>query len=120
LKIGRAREFRTIQHIEASGYDRIPRQKIRKAAPEKRTKTFSEVHPGFTKEQVRKETKRCLGCGVVVLNDKECKGCGVCTVQCEFDAIKLIPREEKIHPPKDGREFFRQIQEYAKEKAKQL
>jgi NADPH-dependent glutamate synthase beta subunit-like oxidoreductase len=118
LKLGREREFRAMQKVEGSGYDRIPRQKISKAAPESRAKDFSEVHPGFTEEQVRKETERCLGCGVVVLNEEECKGCGVCTVQCEFGAIKLIAREEKIHPPKDVMEFLQEIQDYAKEKAK--
>lgn len=43
----------------------------------------------FTEEQVKKETKRCLGCGATIVDPNQCVGCGICTTKCEFDAIHL-------------------------------
>jgi len=38
---------------------------------------------------VKKETARCLDCGVSVVDPNKCIGCGICTTKCEFDAIRL-------------------------------
>ena len=38
---------------------------------------------------MRKETARCLGCGVTKVDEYMCIGCGLCTTRCKFDAIKL-------------------------------
>ena len=43
---------------------------------EAKAKTFADARETFTEEQVRKETARCLGCGL-------------CTTKCKFDAIHL-------------------------------
>ena len=120
LKINREKEFRAIPHenIEASSYDRIPRQQMSKAAADTRTKDFSVVHETFTEEQVRKETERCLKCGVTIVDESKCVGCGACTVACIFDGIKLIPREERIEPPRNYAEFKKEVMECVMEKMK--
>ena len=51
--------------------------------------SFRDAKLTFTEEQVKKETARCLGCGVTVVDDHQCVGCGLCTTKCEFDAIHL-------------------------------
>ena len=51
---------------------------------------------------MKKETERCLGCGVSIVDQNICLGCGVCTTKCKFDAItlekkfdgKMIPLEK--------------------------
>lgn len=43
----------------------------------------------FTKEQVRRECARCLGCGATKVDSYLCIGCGLCTTKCKFDAIHL-------------------------------
>lgn len=52
-------------------------------------KSFRDAKLVFTEEQVKKETARCLGCGVSVIDENRCVGCGLCTTRCEFDAIHL-------------------------------
>ena len=42
---------------------------------------------------MRKETARCLGCGVTKVDEYLCIGCGLCTTKCAFDAIHL----KKVH-----------------------
>lgn len=81
LVIGRdRREYRSLDKaaLELDNYDRMPRQKI-----------GTSGEGVFTKEQVGKETKRCLGCGAVVVDEFLCVGCGQCTIKCRFDAISL-------------------------------
>jgi len=51
--------------------------------------TFRDTRATLTEEQLKKETARCLGCGVAVVDEGRCLGCGVCTVMCKFDAVKL-------------------------------
>ena len=52
-------------------------------------RSFKDAHLTMTKEDVLKETKRCLGCGVVIIDPNKCIGCGLCTTRCKFDAIHL-------------------------------
>ncbi|MDY4788857.1 MAG: FAD-dependent oxidoreductase [Bacilli bacterium] len=52
-------------------------------------RSFKDAHLTLTEEQVLQETKRCLGCGAVIVDQNKCIGCGLCTTRCEFDAIKL-------------------------------
>ena len=40
-------------------------------------------------EQLRCESRRCLGCGTAVVDEFQCVGCGICTTHCRFDAIRL-------------------------------
>ncbi len=90
LTIGRnRRDFIELdkENIRIEQYDNSSRQIPGTKAMEK--KSFRDSKLPFTEEQVRKETARCLGCGASVVDPNKCIGCGVCTVQCQFDAIKL-------------------------------
>lgn len=69
-------------------YDHTPRQKPDNGLPE-RTDSFRDHRNALTEEQVRKETARCLGCGVTKVDEYMCVGCGQCTTKCKFDAIHL-------------------------------
>ncbi|MEG0051607.1 MAG: 4Fe-4S binding protein, partial [Terrisporobacter sp.] len=65
------------ESLQLEGYYNIPRQK-------------PDMHLTFTKEQVKKETERCLGCGATVVDEYMCVGCGQCSTKCKFDAISLV------------------------------
>ncbi len=92
LTIGRnRREFIALDKknvmLDLGSFDNTPRQRI--GYNEALAKTFRDNRIPFTEEQVRKETARCLDCGVSVVDPNKCIGCGVCTTQCAFDAIHL-------------------------------
>lgn len=57
-------------------------------------RSFKDAHLTMTAEEVAKETKRCLGCGVCIVDENRCIGCGLCTTRCKFDAIHL----KRDHP----------------------
>ena len=66
--------------------------------------TFKDLRLPFTKEQVEKEAKRCLGCGATIVDTNKCIGCGLCTTRCEFDAIHLsrdIPEASRMYKAED-------------------
>ena len=92
LTMGRDRRHftaldKTRARIDVSGFDRDQRQLP--GYNEAKAKTFADARVTFTEEQVRKETARCLGCGVTKVDEYMCIGCGLCTTRCKFDAIKL-------------------------------
>ncbi len=90
LTIGRnRRQFIAMDkdNLAIEDYDNTPRQ--RPGYNEALRKTFRDDRTGFTPEQVKAETSRCLGCGASVVDPNKCIGCGVCTTKCAFDAIKL-------------------------------
>ncbi len=76
--------------LNLSGYDYLPREKTEQVDGKKAKNTFKDLRGTFTEEQVLKETERCLGCGVTMVDDFMCVGCGMCTTKCKFDAIKLV------------------------------
>ncbi|NLI90469.1 MAG: FAD-dependent oxidoreductase [Epulopiscium sp.] len=78
---------------DIEGFDNIPRQKTAHVDGKKAKETFKDLRGTLTKEQVKKETERCLGCGAVKRDEFMCVGCGACTLRCKFDAIKL----ERVH-----------------------
>jgi len=83
------RAYRALDKANAilGGYDATPRQRAtqhREASP-----GFADVRHGFTEEQLRAETARCLGCGAAVVDPELCLGCGQCTTKCRFEAIRL-------------------------------
>ena len=96
LTIGRdRREYVELDKKSAviDDYDHTPRQKpetLDEKTPPK--STFSDLRGTFTLEQVQKETARCLGCGVTLVDSYMCVGCGQCTTKCKFDAIRLVRR----------------------------
>jgi len=49
---------------DLSGVDRAPRQKMPEISLEARQGSFDEVETGFTEEQARRESDRCLQCGL--------------------------------------------------------
>ena len=69
------------EHRQVPGYNKA------------KANTFADARCTFTEEQVRKETARCLGCGVTKVDEYLCIGCGLCTTKCAFDAIHL----KKVH-----------------------
>ncbi len=73
--------------IDQDIFDNTSRQ--RPGYNEALRKTFSDDRTGFTEEQIKKETARCLGCGASIVDTNRCLGCGVCTTRCAFDAIHL-------------------------------
>ncbi len=71
-------------------YDNTPRQCPEDVQSEKKAEeSFRDLRGTFTEEQMKKETERCLGCGVTVVDSYMCVGCGQCTTKCKFDAISL-------------------------------
>lgn len=92
LTIGRnRREFIELNKkdikVDEESFDNTPRQ--RPGYNDALRKTFSDDRTGFTEEQIKKETARCLGCGASIVDTNRCLGCGVCTTRCAFDAIHL-------------------------------
>jgi len=94
LIIGRDRkEYRMLNKdaVLLEGFDALPRQRPSHIITTER-KSFQDTRATFTEEQIRKESERCLGCGVTVIDAFLCVGCGQCTTQCKFDAIHLERR----------------------------
>ncbi len=92
LTIGRnRRDFIQLDkdNILVEQYDNSSRQIPGTDGTIERKHSFRDAKLTFTEEQVKKETARCLGCGASVVDPNKCIGCGVCTVQCQFNAIKL-------------------------------
>ncbi len=108
LVIGRTyRNYRPLDksHINLKGYDNQPREHNAHIHGEITKKSFSDLRPAFTEEQVKAETERCLSCGATVADEFMCVGCGSCTIKCKFDAITLVRKYdsagvefEKIKP----------------------
>ena len=68
-------------------------------------KSFHDMRLPFTEEQVKAEANRCLKCGATVVDTNRCIGCGLCTIRCEFDAIKLsrdLPQNTRMYTAEEG------------------
>ncbi|MFT5807489.1 MAG: NADPH-dependent glutamate synthase beta subunit-like oxidoreductase [Moritella dasanensis] len=92
LVLGRLkRDYRAFDkaNVNLAGYDTAPRQQTVHVDGKKSKETFKDLRETFTEEQVKKESARCLGCGVVIADEYTCVGCGACTTKCKFDAITL-------------------------------
>ncbi|MFA6867293.1 MAG: FAD-dependent oxidoreductase [Clostridia bacterium] len=74
-------------NLDLKDYDTTKRQ--RPLHIKENDGTFKDPRATLTEEQMKKETARCLGCGVAVIDPGRCLGCGVCTVMCKFDAVSL-------------------------------
>ena len=84
-------------------FDNSPRQIPGKKAG-RASATFEDLRLTFTEEQVKKEAKRCLGCGATTVDTNRCVGCGLCTTKCEFDAIHLtrdVPAASNMYKSED-------------------
>ncbi len=94
LTIGRDRRIYKMldkDSVVIDDYDHTPRQKPDRIPGDKKA-CFTDNRCTFTEEQLKKETERCLGCGVSILDQNVCLGCGVCTTKCKFDAITLVKK----------------------------
>lgn len=90
--------------VNEETFDNTPRQRI--GYNQALSKTFKDERIAFTREQVQRETARCLSCGASFVDENKCIGYGVCTTKCAFDAIaihrehpecsKMTPSEEKM------------------------
>ena len=92
LTIGRnRRDFISLdkEDILVENYDNSSRQIPGRDSKIDHKKSFRDSSIGFTEEQVKAETARCLSCGASVVDQNKCIGCGLCTTKCEFDAIHL-------------------------------
>jgi ferredoxin len=74
-------------NLDLKDYDTTKRQ--RPLHIKENDGTFKDTRATLTEEQLKKETARCLGCGVAVVDEGKCLGCGVCTVMCKFDAVSI-------------------------------
>lgn len=77
-------------------YDQTKRQKIDHVDGVVSRTTFKDLRGTLTEAQIKKETARCLGCGVTKVDEYLCVGCGACTLKCKFDAISL----KRVHDVK--------------------
>lgn len=96
LELNRERLYHSFnkEDIKFEGYDNTSRQRLLHVNGIQSKQTFKDLRQTFTWEQVKKETERCLGCGVAKVDDYVCVGCGVCTTKCKFDAISLVKVNE--------------------------
>lgn len=117
MTMRREREYKPLDkaNLMSAGFDRMPRQRVNKVDTNAALKSFRDLRGTLTEEQVKKESKRCLHCGVTVVDPKKCIGCGVCTTKCEFDAVKLKKRYE-IDVAANIEEFSKIMTEYNIEK----
>lgn len=89
------------ENLRLEGYDNIPRQRVSHIDGKMSKKTFKDLRHTFTEEQIKMETKRCLGCGATTIDQYQCIGCGACTTRCKFDAISLIRKYDAQGVPID-------------------
>lgn len=82
--------------VDFSGYDKIKRERSPQKHIDKLKGNFTDPRGILTEAQIAIETKRCLKCGIAVVDDWMCVGCGQCTTKCQFDAIKLV-KTANIH-----------------------
>lgn len=110
LTVRREREYHPLdkENINLAGFDRLPRQRTSRVDFNESKRTFKDLRSDLTEEQIKKETQRCLGCGVTVVDQNQCIGCGVCGTKCEFDAIHLVRKYdvESAEPPAQWTQDF--------------
>lgn len=86
------REFKPLDkdNLIIGSYDETPRQRI--SHTKAKARSFADSREILTEEQLKKETDRCLKCGVSIVNENKCIGCALCTTKCKFDAISIEKR----------------------------
>ena len=90
LTIGRnRRDFIELDKddIFVENYDNSSRQIPGKDKSINHKKSFRDSSIGFTEEQVKADTARCLSCGASVVDQNKCIGCGLCARSCPSAAI---------------------------------
>jgi NADPH-dependent glutamate synthase beta subunit-like oxidoreductase len=96
LTLGRnKREYKALdrENVDYRGFDESPRQHATTSLIKNIKGSFDDPRGVLSEEQVKKETQRCLSCGISVVDEFQGVGCGACTPRCKFGAITL----EKTH-----------------------
>lgn len=121
LTIRREREYKMFDkdHADFSGYDSMPRQRPLTVNHAAAKNSFKDMRNSLTEAQIQNECKRCLGCGITVVDPWMCLGCGVCATKCEFDAIHL-KKAYDVKTAKSFQEFGENSMNYAMERGKRL
>lgn len=83
-------------NVDFSGYDHVSRERVYTLHLDNLKGNFSDPRGTLTEEQIKKETMRCLSCGISVVDEFMCVGCGACTTRCKFDAIKLVRKYDAV------------------------
>jgi len=83
-------------NVDFSGYDHVSRERVYTLHVDQLKGNFKDPRGILTEEQVKKETMRCLACGISVVDEFMCVGCGACTTRCKFDAIKLVRKYDAV------------------------
>jgi NADPH-dependent glutamate synthase beta subunit-like oxidoreductase/NAD-dependent dihydropyrimidine dehydrogenase PreA subunit len=99
LVFGRANHFFVsldTNQINPTGYDTIKRERTPHKTINSLQGNFDDPRQVMTEAQIQLETKRCLTCGVSIVDPYMCVGCGQCTTKCKFDAIHLV-KQDNVH-----------------------
>lgn len=120
LTVKRERDYNPLDkhNLAVAGFDQKAREKTPEVNPKDSRRTFKDLRKNLTEEQIKKETSRCMGCGVTYVDEYQCIGCGVCATKCEFDAIKLVRNNNAPSLPKE--ELAPTIEKYAREREARL
>ncbi|MBN2397431.1 MAG: FAD-dependent oxidoreductase, partial [Deltaproteobacteria bacterium] len=93
IKLGRARDWKQgiADQADNSSVKKEPRPSMPELEPATRRTNFEEVVKGYSEEDVIREAKRCLSCGV-------CSECYQCVEACVAGAIdhEMVEREETV------------------------
>lgn len=118
LSINRERIYHAFDKagLDLGGYDQASRQRPQPAVAHHQP-GFKDHRATFSIEQVKMETERCLGCGVVIVDEYQCVGCGICTTKCQFDAISLVKLYDAQAQPAD---WMPGVMQYAAERHKRI
>jgi len=90
LKAGREQDW-SYEKPATGGEPRLPRTPMPQIPPEQRSGHFKEIAIGFSEEEAKTESARCLKCGI-------CSECYQCVDACLAGAIDhtMAPRERTI------------------------
>lgn len=83
-------------NVDFSGYDHIQREQVYTLHVNELNHSFTDPRGILSEEQIKKETSRCLSCGISVVDEFMCVGCGACTTRCKFDAITLVRKYDAV------------------------
>ena len=92
LKQGRAKPKEEPAPLPKGKHARTKRVQLRTIPLEKRISTFEEMNPGYTEEEARAESERCLDCGM-------CSECLQCVAVCQAKAVDHTQKEETVEIP---------------------
>jgi heterodisulfide reductase subunit A-like polyferredoxin len=87
LHTGRERPEEEPAPLPEGEHEPKKRLSVAKIPLERRLASFDEVEVGYTEEEARAETKRCLDCGL-------CSECLQCVAVCQANAIDHTEKEE--------------------------